>query len=376
MPPTWASDLSGDRSAAGGPPALRPRGRRRMNRAGRTVFAQPRRARRPDQSTGGVGRPGSNAKMQAPAAGLGNRTRRHAAQWIRPRALCPARARCAGRRTTGSGGIRQPDHFVDLSARTADLRAGPHHGSATLCHRWRPPGSPAARSSLADRGPRLHECIGGSPGSLRGRDAERFGVSPAVVLGQHLTEVAGPVGDGAVADLTARDRELGNGHGKAAGPCIAHHLYDASPVALTCALRHTHATRQERAFQRGDPKRAHAGCGHRSRGGRTAPGYQFGAGGSGRLPNQRRSRKARSLRILLPNRATAITVSTTAVSVMAMTSPSRGWSMPMPKGMPSEAAPVTAGRQGTRARAEGDAPAAQWLTGPPLSSRPGGDEAG
>src|SRR5258708_30466681 len=106
--------------------------------------------------------------------------------------------------------------------------------------------SPAARSSRADRGPRLRERIGGSPGSLPGRDAERFGVSAAVVLGQHLTEVAGPVGDGAVADLTARDRELGNGHGEAAGPCIAHHLHDASPVALTCALRHTHATRQDR----------------------------------------------------------------------------------------------------------------------------------
>src|SRR5258707_14064291 len=103
--------------------------------------------------------------------------------------------------------------------------------------------SPAARSSRADRGPRLRERIGGSPGSLPGRDAERFGVSAAVVLGQHLTEVAGPLGDGAVADLTARDRELGNGHGEAAGPCIAHHLYDASPVALTGALRHTHAAR-------------------------------------------------------------------------------------------------------------------------------------
>src|SRR5258708_12929392 len=115
--------------------------------------------------------------------------------------------------------------------------------------------SPAARSSRADRGPRLRERIGGAPGSLPGRDAERFGVSAGVVLGQHLTEVAGPVGDGAVADLTARDRELGNGHGEAAGPCIAHHLHDASPVALTCALRHTHATRHERATKDGFPAR-------------------------------------------------------------------------------------------------------------------------
>jgi hypothetical protein len=30
---------------------------------------------------------------------------------------------------------------------------------------------------------------------LLGRDAERFGMGPAVVLGQDLTEAAGPVGE-------------------------------------------------------------------------------------------------------------------------------------------------------------------------------------
>ena len=39
----------------------------------------------------------------------------------------------------------------------------------------------------------------------------------AVVLGQDLGEVAGPVRDGAVADLAAGDRKLGDGHGEAAG---------------------------------------------------------------------------------------------------------------------------------------------------------------
>ena len=54
-------------------------------------------------------------------------------------------------------------------------------------------------------------------GRLPGRDAERFGVGPAVVFGQDLAEAAGPVGDGAAADLAARDRKLGNGHWEAAG---------------------------------------------------------------------------------------------------------------------------------------------------------------
>jgi hypothetical protein len=52
---------------------------------------------------------------------------------------------------------------------------------------------------------------------LPGRDAEGFGMGPAVVLGQDLAEVAGPVRNGAVADLAARDRKMGNGHREAAG---------------------------------------------------------------------------------------------------------------------------------------------------------------
>jgi hypothetical protein len=43
------------------------------------------------------------------------------------------------------------------------------------------------------------------------------GMGPAVVPGQDLREVAGPVRDDAVADLAAGDRELGNGHREAAG---------------------------------------------------------------------------------------------------------------------------------------------------------------
>jgi hypothetical protein len=54
-------------------------------------------------------------------------------------------------------------------------------------------------------------------GGLLGRDAERFGMGPAVVLGQDLTEAAGPVRHGALADLAAGDRQLGNGHSETAG---------------------------------------------------------------------------------------------------------------------------------------------------------------
>ena len=58
---------------------------------------------------------------------------------------------------------------------------------------------------------------GGSLRRLLRREAERFGMGPAVVLGQDLTEAAGPVRDGAEADLATDDWWLGNGHGEAVG---------------------------------------------------------------------------------------------------------------------------------------------------------------
>jgi len=44
----------------------------------------------------------------------------------------------------------------------------------------------------------------------------------AVVLGQDLAEAAGPVCDGAVADLAAGEGEVGNGHREAPGIGLAH----------------------------------------------------------------------------------------------------------------------------------------------------------
>ena len=52
---------------------------------------------------------------------------------------------------------------------------------------------------------------------LPGEEAKRLGMGPAVVLGQDLGEAAGPVGDGAMADLAAREGKTSNGDGEAAG---------------------------------------------------------------------------------------------------------------------------------------------------------------
>jgi len=53
------------------------------------------------------------------------------------------------------------------------------------------------------------------PAGATGREAERFGMGAAVVLGPDLTETAWPVRDGAVADLATGYRQLGNGHWEA-----------------------------------------------------------------------------------------------------------------------------------------------------------------
>jgi hypothetical protein len=66
------------------------------------------------------------------------------------------------------------------------------------------------------------------PGFLAQRlprgEAECFGVGAAVVLGQGLAEGAGPVGDGAAADLAAREGKAGDGDREAPGMCRAHFL--------------------------------------------------------------------------------------------------------------------------------------------------------
>jgi len=65
---------------------------------------------------------------------------------------------------------------------------------------------PAARSSRpAEVRGGMWRMVLGPGGWLQGREAGRFKVGPAVVPGQDLAEVAGPVRDDAVADLAAGD---------------------------------------------------------------------------------------------------------------------------------------------------------------------------
>ncbi len=65
--------------------------------------------------------------------------------------------------------------------------------------------------------PRSWGTVQMSAARLRGREAELFGVRPAVVLGQDLAGFARLVGDGAAADLAAHDRKLRDGHWEPAG---------------------------------------------------------------------------------------------------------------------------------------------------------------
>ena len=72
-----------------------------------------------------------------------------------------------------------------------------------------------------DRATRLHRrpfaLVTVQPGRHWPGKAECFGVGPAVVLGQRFAESAGRVGHGALADLAAGDRKLGDGDRETAG---------------------------------------------------------------------------------------------------------------------------------------------------------------
>jgi hypothetical protein len=87
---------------------------------------------------------------------------------------------------------------------------------------------------------------------LLGGGAERFGVGPAVMLRQHLANVAGPVGEGAVTELAAGDRQMGDGHREAARTWHAHRLPSCQPCQSDrdCTLTRTHDSRQIRTYPR------------------------------------------------------------------------------------------------------------------------------
>ena len=77
-----------------------------------------------------------------------------------------------------------------------------------------PPQAAAVSAGAASAGARS---VRDGLSAATGGEAERFGMGPAIVLGQDLAEVAWPVRDGAVADLATRDRKMGDGHRKTAG---------------------------------------------------------------------------------------------------------------------------------------------------------------
>ena len=53
-------------------------------------------------------------------------------------------------------------------------------------------------------------------------------MGPAAMLGQDLADVAGPVGEGTVADLAAGDRQVGDGHWEQRGFEFAGEAADAA----------------------------------------------------------------------------------------------------------------------------------------------------
>ena len=97
---------------------------------------------------------------------------------------------------------------------------------------------------------------------LPGREAERLGVGPAIVLGQDVAGLPGPVRDGAAADLAACNRKMRHGYREAAGTCSAHHVNHASSADVTAPLsmRHTPAMRQISASGSGQMSVSAAEC--------------------------------------------------------------------------------------------------------------------
>jgi hypothetical protein len=136
-------------------------------------------------------------------------------------------------------GVRRPSR--QPGCRAYRSRAGPQHKLTTLRDSAFP-GRAGARSPWAGHGCRTARFVPGLRRRLPGRQAERFGMDPMVMLGQDLAEAARSVGDRAAADLAARDRKMGNGHGETAGIRLAHRFHDASPARLT--LRPPRACRE------------------------------------------------------------------------------------------------------------------------------------
>ena len=144
----------------------------------------------------------------------------------------PPRSRSQARRMPRSARTTRTSVSSFTVVHIGGSRAGPQHRPSTLrasARRGRAAAKPLGRTTPAETA----RLVSGLRGRVTGRQADRFGMGQAVVLGQGLAEAAGPVRDGAAADLAARDRKMGNGHGETAGTGLAHRLHDASPARLT-----------------------------------------------------------------------------------------------------------------------------------------------
>jgi len=114
--------------------------------------------------------------------------------------VCTARLTAAARRLAAPGRV---------SGRALPV-GWPRPVTAAVCGVVLPVRLAVAGSGLCDR---WAVCVV-LPG---GGQAEGCGVSLAVVPGQGVGGLPGPVGDGALAYLAAGDRKMGDGHGEAPG---------------------------------------------------------------------------------------------------------------------------------------------------------------
>lgn len=91
-----------------------------------------------------------------------------------------------------------------------------------------------------------------SPRPTSGMRVECFGVGAAVVPGEDLGEGARLVRDGALADLAAGDRQMGDSHGENGGKATcSFDLYDARAAGMILRGAHRmHTSRHVSAFVR------------------------------------------------------------------------------------------------------------------------------
>ena len=119
---------------------------------------------------------------------------------------------------------------------------GPLRRVAALRDRWRPPVRLVQGPSGAIG--RRRRYLRGNAGSLRGllgRETERFGMGPAVVLSEDLTEAAGPVRDGAWQIWQRVTGSWVTVTGKRREGDLLICIYDASPAGVIMPRAWPHA---------------------------------------------------------------------------------------------------------------------------------------